>query len=177
MALGPPAVDLFGAMPYTAAQQLFDPSMPFGRHVYLRSDHLNGLGDATIDAIVANAAAVTSPLSAVVVLPLGGAFARVDELATAFGHRGAPYDVVCFSVWTDPQESERHMRWGREFGAAMRPFSIGVYVNELGAEGQERVRAAYHPAAYERLVALKAKYDPGNLFRMNQNIPPGAPAA
>jgi FAD/FMN-containing dehydrogenase len=169
---GPPAVDQLGPMPYLAVQRLFDASMPAGRHVYLRSDHLGGLSDEVIDTIVVNAAAVTSPLSAALVLSLGGAVARVGEHETAFGHRDTPFDIVVFSVWTDPQESERHMRWGREFGAAMRPFSRGVYVNEMGVEGEERVRAAYNPASYERLVALKDRYDPTNFFRMNQNIKP-----
>jgi FAD/FMN-containing dehydrogenase len=169
---GAPAVDLLGPMPYVAVQQLFDASMPFGRQVYLRSDHVTGLGDAVIDALLAQAAKVTSPLSTAIVWPLGGAVARVGEHATAFGHRDTPFDVIVFSIWTDPQEAERHLQWGRDFGAAMRPFSRGVYVNEMGVEGEERVRAAYNPQSYARLVALKTKYDPTNLFRMNQNIPP-----
>jgi FAD/FMN-containing dehydrogenase len=169
---GAPAVDLLGPMPYVAVQQLFDASMPFGRQVYLRSDHVTGLGDAVIDALLAQAAKVTSPLSTAIVWPLGGAVARVGEHATAFGHRDTPFDVIVFSIWTDPQEAERHLQWGRDFGAAMRPFSRGVYVNEMGVEGEERVRAAYNPQSYARLVALKTKYDPTNLFRMNQNIKP-----
>ena len=82
------------------------------------------------------------------------------------------FSVVVFAIWTDPDEAERHLGWGRAFGAAMRPFSRGVYVNEMGAEGEERVRAAYNPASYERLVALKTTYDPTNFFRLNQNIRP-----
>jgi FAD/FMN-containing dehydrogenase len=98
--------------------------------------------------------------------------ARVGEHETAFGHRNTPFDVIVFALWTDPREADRHLRWGREFGAAMRPFSQGVYVNEMGAEGEDRVRAAYNPASYERLVALKNRYDPTNFFRLNQNIRP-----
>jgi hypothetical protein len=153
-------------------QQLFDAAMPFGRQVYLRSDHVTDLGDALIDAFLAQAAEVTSPLSSAIIWPLGGAVARVGEHATAFGHRDTPFDVIVFSIWTDPQEAERHLRWGRDFGAAMRPFSRGVYVNEMGAEGEERVGAAYNPQTYARLAALKRKYDPTNFFRLNQNIPP-----
>jgi FAD/FMN-containing dehydrogenase len=171
-AFTPPAVDLLGPMSYVAAQRMFDAGMPFGRQVYLRSDHLTGLGDEVIDAIVTNAAAATSPLSTAIVWPLGGAVARVGEHETACGHRATPFDVVVFAIWTDPGEAERHLRWGRAFGAAMRPFARGVYVNEMGAEGEERVRAAYNPASYERLVALKTKYDPTNFFRLNQNIRP-----
>jgi FAD/FMN-containing dehydrogenase len=169
---GAPAVDLLGPMPYVAVQQLFDAAMPFGRQVYLRSDHVTDLGDALIDTILAQSARVTSPLSSVIVWPLGGAVARVDEHATAFGHRDTPFDVIVFSIWEDPAEAERHLQWGRDFGAAVRPFSRGVYVNEMGVEGEERVRAAYNPQSYARLVGLKTRYDPTNLFRLNQNIKP-----
>ena len=171
-AFGPPAVDLLGPMPYVAAQRLLDAGVPFGRQVYLRSDHLTDLGDEVIDAIVASAAAATSPHSVVIVWPMGGAVARVGEHETAFGHRATAFSVVVFAIWTDPDEAERHLGWGRAFGAAMRPFSRGVYVNEMGAEGEERVRAAYNPVSYERLVALKTTYDPTNVFRLNQNIRP-----
>jgi FAD/FMN-containing dehydrogenase len=171
-AFGPPAIDLLGPMPYTVVQQLLDGGMPPGNHVYLRSDHLVGLGDDVIEAWVAQAAAVTSPFSVAVIFPLGGAVARVGEHDTAFGHRDTAFDTVVFSVWTDPAESDRHMQWGRDFGAVLRPFSRGVYVNEMGVEGEERVRAAYNPASYDRLVALKSKYDPTNFLRMNQNVKP-----
>jgi FAD/FMN-containing dehydrogenase len=174
-AYGPRAIDLFGAMPYTAAQQLFDPANPFGRRVYWRSEHLRAFGDEVIDTMLAHAATITSPLSAIAMYPLGGAVARVGELDTAFGHRDTRFDVVIVAMWTDPQEDARHMQWGRAFAAAMRPFSRGVYVNELDVEGEDRVRAAYNPQSYERLVALKDKYDPANFFRMNQNIKPHPP--
>jgi FAD/FMN-containing dehydrogenase len=168
----PPAVDLIGPMPYTALQQLFDPSAPFGRQVYLKSDHLAHLGDDVIDTVVDHAAGRTSPLSVVILFPLGGAIGRHNEQETAFGHRDAAYDYVIYSMWTDPGESERHIQWTRDFAAAMQPFSVGVYVNEMGVEGEDRVRAAYNPEAYARLVALKNTYDPANLFRLNQNIKP-----
>ena len=160
-------------MPYIGVQQLFDAAAPFGLHqVYLKSDHLAGLSDEVIDTFVTHTTAVTSPLSVVVLFPLGGAVSRVGEHDTAFGHRDAAYDYVIYSMWTDPLESERHIRWTRDFWTAMQPFSVGVYVNELGNEGEDRVRAAYPSATYERLVALKNKYDPTNLFRLNQNIKP-----
>ena len=84
----------------------------------------------------------------------------------------AAYDYVIYSMWTEPGESDRHIQWTRDFAAAMQPFAVGVYVNEMGSEGEDRVRAAYNPETYERLVALKNKYDPTNLFRLNQNIKP-----
>jgi FAD/FMN-containing dehydrogenase len=171
-AFGPPAVDLLGPLPYTAQQRLVDAGAPFGQRVYLRSDHLRVLSDAAIETIVAHATAATSPLSFAAVYPLGGAVARVGEHDTAFGYRDTPFDIVIFSIWTDPREDERHMQWGRVFGAAMQTFARGVYVNELGLEGQERVRAAYNPRSYARLVALKNRFDPTNVFRLNQNIEP-----
>jgi FAD/FMN-containing dehydrogenase len=108
----------------------------------------------------------------VLLFPLGGAIGRVGEHETAFGHRDAAYDYVIYSMWTEPGESDRHIQWTRDFAAAMQPFSLGVYVNEMGNEGEDRVRAAYNPETYARLVALKNKYDPTNLFRLNQNIKP-----
>ena len=171
-AFGPPLAEAMGPMPYTAVQSMMDEGMPFGRHVYLRNDHLTGLGDDVIDVCVRQAEAVTSPLSIVVVIPLGGAVARVGEHDTAFSHRQTPFDIDVFGIWTDPRESDRHLAWGRGFGAALQPFSRGAYINEMGSEGDERIRAAYHPQNYARLVALKNTYDPTNFWRMNQNIKP-----
>lgn len=172
-AFSPPAVDLIGPIPYTAIQQIVDAGSPYGLlQVYLKSDHLAELSNEVIDIIVAHTATITSPQSVVILFPLGRAVSRVRKDETAFGHRDATYDYVIYSMWTDPQEAERHIQWTRAFAAAMQPFSIGVYVNEMLNEGEERVRAAYPPETYERLVALKNKYDPANVFRMNQNIKP-----
>jgi hypothetical protein len=170
---GKPLVDLLGPMPYTAVQKAMDEAMPFGRHVYLRSDHLTGLGDEVVDTCVRHATAMTSPMSVAVIVPLGGAVTRVGEHDTAFSHRSTPFDIDIFGIWTDPRESDRHLKWGRDFGAALQPFSRGVYINEMGSEGDERIRAAYNAANYARLVTLKNQYDPTNFWRMNQNIKPG----
>jgi FAD/FMN-containing dehydrogenase len=171
-AFGPPAADMLGPLPYTAQQRIVDDGVPFGRPVYLRSDHLRVLSDEAIETIVAHAANVTSALSVVAVYPYGGAVSRVGEHETAFGYRGTAYDIVIFSIWTDPRESERHIQWRQDFGVAMRIFSQGVYVNELGVEGEDRVREAYNSRSYARLVALKNQWDPTNVFRLNQNIKP-----
>jgi FAD/FMN-containing dehydrogenase len=171
-AFGPPLAEQLGPIQYTAVQKMMDEAMPFGRHVYLRSDHLTGLGDDVIKTCAEHTAAMTSPLSVAVIVPLGGAVSRVGEHDTAFSHRTTPFDIDIFAIWTDPRESERHLQWGRRFGAALQPFSRGVYVNEMGSEGDERIRAAYNPENYARLVALKNVYDPTNFWRMNQNIKP-----
>ena len=114
-----------------------------------------------------------SPLSAVMINQLGGAVRRVGEDETAFAHRGADYDLHVMATWTDPAASAANVGWARGVWEAMRPYgSGGVYVNYLGEEGADRVAAAYGPAKYARLVALKNAYDPTNLFRLNQNIEP-----
>ena len=119
------------------------------------------------------AAAKPSPLSAILVQTVYGAASRVDPAATAFAHRKLPYAPVIVSQWLDAKDSERHVRWARDCWKALQPFAgSGVYVNDLGPEDEDRVRAAYG-ANYERLAALKKKYDPDNLFRLNPNIKPG----
>jgi hypothetical protein len=117
-----------------------------------------------------------SPLCQVAIEELGGMVGRIDSDETAFAHRDKRYSLLIVGMSPDPAESDKICRWASEFWEAMRPFSSdGVYVNYLGQEadeGAERVKAAYGPEKYERLVALKNKYDPTNLFRRNQNIRP-----
>ena len=103
-----------------------------------------------------------------------GAMSRVPEDATAFGSRSFPFNFLVTSVWTDPAQSEANIQWTRAFMDAMQPYlADAAYVNYLGEEGEDRVRSAYG-AKYQRLAALKKKYDPGNLFCLNQNIEPAA---
>jgi len=112
---------------------------------------------------------------------LGGAVKRVDREATAFGQRDAEYSFMSLGVCADASEVEKCTRWAREFWNAMQPFSTGgVYVNYLGREADEgagRIEAAYGREKYARLVALKNKFDPANLFRLNQNIKPSQAAS
>jgi len=90
--------------------------------------------------------------------------------------KGIRVGIDVFSIWLDPAEDERHLGWGRAFGTALGSFSRGVYVNEMGNEGEERIRAAYNPATFDRLARLKRQYDPSNFFHLNQNIKPAARA-
>jgi FAD/FMN-containing dehydrogenase len=176
-AFGSPLLDGIGPMPYTALQSMLDPFYPSGRLNYWKSSFLTELGDGAIDTMLAHCADRPTPLCHVAIEQMGGATSRVDAQETAFAHRERPYNFLCLGVSADGAETEACVRWARRFWEAMQPFaSGGVYVNYLGAEaeeGAERVRAAYGAAKYERLAALKAAYDPTNLFRMNQNIRPG----
>ena len=168
-----PVADQVGQMPYPALQSMLDEGFPSGLHVYWRSDFLSALPDELIDALYDRFQAITSPLSALLIEQFGGAVARVPADETAFAQRDALFNLAVIARWTDPATADTHTGWARQSSDAARAFtSGGVYVNYLGAEGAERVRAAYG-AKYDRLVAVKRKYDPSNLFRMNQNIPPG----
>ena len=181
---GPRLIDQIGPIPYTAAQKLIDAFYPPGLQNYWKSSFLRTISDEVIDTMVAYCAKRPSPIChGLIEHQLGGAVRRVDQNATAFGHRDAEYSFTSLGVCAERAEAENCNRWAREFWSAIQPWSTGgVYVNYLGREvdeGAGRVEAAYGPEKYARLVALKNKYDPGNLFRLNQNIKPrqAAPAA
>ncbi len=168
-----PVADQVTEMPYPELQSMLDAGFPPGLQVYWRSDFLKGLPDDAIDALCDVFASVPSPLSALLIEQFGGAVSRIPADETAFAHRDGLFNLAIVSRWTDPSTAATHTDWARRASNAAQPFkSGGTYVNYLGAEGADRVRAAYGPAKYERLVALKRKYDPTNLFRVNQNIRP-----
>jgi len=167
-----PVADQVAEMPYPALQSMLDEGFPSGLHVYWRSDFLKGLPDEALDTLVDRFNAITSPLSALLIEQFGGAVARVPADETAFAQRDAMFNLAIVSRWTDAATAATHTDWARQTSAAIRPFaSGGVYVNYLGEEGADRIKAAYGPK-YEKLVAVKQKYDPNNLFRVNQNIQP-----
>ena len=173
---GEPAADLIGTRPYRMVQTLFDAAQPPGRRHYWKSSFLRGLDDAAIDVVVDHFARVPSPHSIVFIEQHGGAVTRTVSNETAVAHRSAPFNLLILAAWTDPTQDEVNIAWARELWAAMQPFAAeAIYVNYLGQardEGHERIRAAYGPETYDRLVALKRQYDPSNVFRMNQNIAP-----
>jgi hypothetical protein len=173
--LGTPLLDLSGPIPWTAVQSAFDPFFPKGEQLYyFKSRYLNGLDDETMDTIISRAVKPPAPMILVVIWHYGGAMSRVGPGETAFVGRDAPYLFSVDSVWNDPQQSEEVITWSRDYLATMEPYSPGgLYINfaGLGEEGEALVRAAYG-SNYDRLVALKNKYDPSNLFRLNQNIKP-----
>jgi FAD/FMN-containing dehydrogenase len=170
---GPPAADTYQPMPYSVAQTMADFLWPKGCYNYWKSSYLKSLSDGAIDTILDFYAKAPSPRTVVVVEHAGdGAMSRVPEEATAFGHRNWPYNLLVTAVWTDAADTDVNIRWTREFWAAMKPFlAEAAYVNYLGEVEEEGIRAAYG-RKYERLAALKDKYDPENFFRMNQNIRP-----
>jgi FAD/FMN-containing dehydrogenase len=170
--LGTVLADLIAPVPYRVLQTMTDAFSPSGLHHYWRSDYLLALDELTIDTILEQIARKTSPLSAIDIHQMGGAVGRIAASATAFGHRDAPFLVNEIGTWTDSHEAERHIAWVRGLSEALRPFSAGSYVNFLAQEGAQVTKAAYTEATYSRLVALKTKYDPTNLFRLNQNILP-----
>jgi len=169
---GPPIVDLIGPKPYVEVQKTFDAAFPAHHHNYWKASFVHTLGDGAIDRLIEYAATRPSPATFMIVEQFHGVAARVPDGATAFPHRREQYSVLGFSIWPDRVDSEKNIEWARRFWSSLQPFAAdSVYVNYLGDEGEERVRAAYGKN-YERLVNLKAKYDPSNFFRMNQNIRP-----
>ncbi len=175
---GTPLADMIGPMPYTQVQRMMDEGFPAGRQNYWKSNFLKGLNSEAIDIIVDHVAKAPSPFSAVAIEQFGGAVNRVGMDDTAFNHRNARYNLLIVGIWTDLAAKAENVKWVQDLWDAMEPYSSGgVYVNYLGQEadeGAERIKAAYGPEKYERLVALKNKFDPTNLFRMNQNIKPSA---
>jgi len=174
---GPPVADMVQPLPYTAMQRMLDDGFPNGLQNYWKSSFLQEISDEAIDILVTQFAAAPSPLAALLIEHFGGAVARVGKDETAFPHRDGHSNLLIVSRWMDPTDSERHIAWARETWNAMQPFTDGgVYSNyvEAGDEGADRVRSAYGDTTYERLAALKKKYDPENFFRVNQNIKPSA---
>ncbi len=173
-AFGKPLVDTIAPKPFTAHQQFLDAGQPFGRQQYWKSDYLRELSPEADDLLISHAERIASPFSSVLVFQLGGAASRVGETDTAAGNRDAQFVFNVQAQWQDPAESAAHIGWARDYWQAMQPFSSGgTYVNFLTRDEDEaRLRAAYGPAIYERLVEVKTEYDPGNLFRSNQNIRP-----
>lgn len=171
-ALAPAPIDLLGRLPYRALQGMFDATAPKGIHAYWKTEYLAGLDDRAIATLAEHAGRMRSPFSALHVHHVEGAVKRVPADETAFAHRDARYVLNIIGSWADPAESDAHIGWTNAVWRSIEPSATGaVYLNFLGAERQERVKAAYGEK-YERLLELKKKYDPTNVFHLNQNIRP-----
>ncbi|SEA59151.1 FAD-binding oxidoreductase [Paraburkholderia sartisoli] len=171
---GTPVERELAMVPYLQLQSRGDSLFPRGRRYYWKAQFLRDLGDAAIDTLLGAYAHTPTIASLLVLQHVGGAIARVPASATPYANRDANYDCFPISIWDDPSDDDAAIQWAREVWNAIKPFSTGgVYVNNLGDEGEDRVRAAYGEN-HLRLTALKNTYDPTNLFRLNQNIRPDA---
>jgi FAD/FMN-containing dehydrogenase len=170
-----PLLDLVGPAAYTHNQSAVDSTVAHGWNYHWKSTHLSRLSDDLIDVITEHAFAASSPRSYALLFHLGGAVGRVAEGATAFGNRRASHAITIDGVWQPGEDyADADIAWTRRFFAALEDFRHGVYVNFLGADDTDRVREAYGADVYERLRAVKADYDPDNIFHHNQNIPPSS---
>jgi FAD/FMN-containing dehydrogenase len=171
---GSPIADLIGEMSYTQLQQLFDAATAAGLRRYWKSGYFPEVSDDLIDLVLRHTLRKTSPLSVVLILHMHGRAARTAPDATAFGARAPQWDFDILPQWRTPEEDNEHIQWARAFWREAEPFTRGVYSNHLDTDdGAPRVRAAYGDN-YDRLVAIKQKYDPDNFFNVNNNIPPAA---
>ncbi len=171
-----PALDLAGPIPHPALQSMFDPLYPPGLQWYWRADFFNDLSDKAIEQHVRFGNELPSMLSLMHMYPIDGAAGRVGKTDTAWNYRGSRFAVVICGVDPDPANNDKIISWCKSYHDALHPYSAGgAYVNFMMEEGQERVKASYGDN-YNRLAAIKAKYDPNNLFRVNQNIKPAAAA-
>ena len=170
--VGSPVLDLCVPKPYLEHQSMLDPSFPHGRWYYMRACDVLELSDEVIDITVDHAMRINSPFTAFPIWQMGGAVGRVSDDDSAFTSRGAGHTFNLTSATEGPEGFEEERQWTRDFWDALAPHHMGVYVNFLMDEGEERIREAYGAEKYDRLKALKRKYDPENLFRLNQNIRP-----
>jgi len=174
----PPLFDMVTPMPYVALQQMLDEGNAWGFHAYVTATYVEGLSDEVIDVLTAHVARRKSPMSAVLMYRLDGAFSETAEEATGFGGGRSPrFCAFLIGFAPDPDLLAADRGWVRDLRDALRPLTVDDgYVNDLIDFGDDRVRAAYGTAKYDRLARVKAEYDPGNLFHLNANIKPAQPA-
>jgi FAD/FMN-containing dehydrogenase len=174
LAVAEPALNMVAPIPYTALQGILDAGSPKGIHEYFKIDSLPELTDAAIDEMVDQANLAPSPMTQVILEPLGGEMMRIGDADLALNLPDAKWSYFCLALWPDPADDDANVAWARGLAEAMRPHALGSpYPNFVAVdEGQERLAAAYGPEKYARLAELKRRYDPDNVFRLNQNIAP-----
>jgi len=166
-----PALSMVQPMPYVALQSMLDAGQPAGIHEYFKVDWLASLPDEAIDIVVAQAEQLPAPFGQLILAPMGGAVTRSAEADMALNVPDAPWLYFCLALWMDPSEDERNTAWARGFATAMRNFGLGTgFPNFIEPDEGDRLRASFGEEKYRRLVELKRRWDPGNLFRLNQNI-------
>jgi FAD/FMN-containing dehydrogenase len=161
-----------GLNPWTGWQSGFDPLASPGARNYWKSHHLTGLPDEGIDSLEAYSLKMPTEECEVLIMHMEGAPSRINPISTAFPHRNTPFVLNIHTRWQNASDDERCIEWAKGLHNATRPISQGVYVNFLSEEGADRVKDAYTPEVWSKLVEVKNKWDPKNLFRMNQNIKP-----
>ena len=167
-----PALDMVGPIPHPVLQSMHDGFYPPGQQWYWKADFVRTLSDEAIAIHVKHAANLPSMQSTMHLYPINGAASRVKNSATPWCYRDATWSSVIVGVDPDPANKERISRWAKEYWSALHPYSAGgAYVNFMMEEGEDRIRATYGKN-YDRLAKIKKRYDPGNLFRVNQNIKP-----
>jgi FAD/FMN-containing dehydrogenase len=169
---GSPAVDACVPKPYVTHQAMLDPSFPHHWWYYVRSCDVGELTDEVIDITVEHSMQIQSPVTSFPIWQMGGAVSHVGDDDTAFNGRDAGHTFNILGATTGAEGFDEEREWAKRFWSALEPHHTSVYVNFLMEEGEERVREAYGSEKYDRLKALKRKYDPDNFFRINQNIPP-----
>ena len=169
---GPPLFDVIGPMPYLALQGMFDPGLPPGTKAYLKGHNVHELSDDLIRAFCAQTAKMPPGRSMVFVIQMGGAVARVPEDETAFGGRSAAFQTLFVGIWDDAAEKAATVQWTRGIWDALVPFAHGAYVNLSDHQDESALRITYGTQKYAKLQRIKAKYDPNNVFSLNQNIKP-----
>jgi FAD/FMN-containing dehydrogenase len=170
--IGPPAIDLVGPLPHPAMQSMFDALYPSGDQWYWRADFVDELSDEAIALHLRYGSELPTGQSTMHLYPITGAAGRRGNNETPWSYRDSKWAEVIVGVDPDPANNERIIRWTKEYWDALHPYSAGgAYVNFMMEEGEDRIRATYRDN-YERLVSIKEKYDPANLFRVNQNIKP-----
>ncbi|MGY3620081.1 FAD-binding oxidoreductase [Bradyrhizobium sp. USDA 10063] len=173
-ALGQPIADVIGMQPFAAWQTAFDPLLTPGACNYWKSHNFVELGDGLLDILVSHTMGLPTGECEIFVGQLGGAIGRAAVDATAFPHRDARFVMNVHTRWRDPGDEQRSIAWARKLFTETAPYATGgVYVNFMPEDESDRVSGAYGPN-YARLAALKAQYDPGNVFRLNQNVLPSA---
>jgi FAD/FMN-containing dehydrogenase len=171
---GRPAADLIQPMPYPVINTLNDAGSPKGAFDYWKSGFLTDLSDASLEIMTEALHRCPSAMSGLGIVPYLGAVNRVDPAATAFAHRAPGYSLLIVAQWLDPRETEPNISWARETFDALHPYMAErSYVNNLTAEDGRMVHNVWG-ANYQRLVTVKRRYDPGNIFRLNHNIDPSA---
>jgi hypothetical protein len=171
--LGDPVADLIGQMPYVQMQSLLDELWPKGTQAYMKAGYFRELDDHAIKTVARFHQNATSPSSEIHIQHFGGAIARVGENESAQGERQAPFVLNTIASTHEPTGLEAHIDWAQRLYSEIEPsLTGGAYINFLSSEGEDRVQAAYGTEKFARLRALKDRYDPTNLFHLNENIPP-----